>query len=155
MIVPAHCKRAKFKWNYQHTEIPVEEQTKNWYNKDRKVLPKESTNQEGQNDQTTEERGDTLGGASSSKAKKPRTDTGSRLSKQQQEKKYIEAKAQREAEKKVKEEELKITQDALARQQDEDKQKKQVEEQQKKTTKRGMEEKIGRRSLQEGRGRGT
>ena len=60
------------------------------------------------------ERGDTLGGASSSKAKKLRTDTGYSFSKKKWEKRDIEAKAQQKAEKKEKEEELKRTQDALA-----------------------------------------
>ena len=43
-IVPAHSKLAKFNWNYQHIECPVEEKTRNWYNKDREATPEESTN---------------------------------------------------------------------------------------------------------------
>ena len=51
-IIPAHWKRAKLKWKYQHIEWPIEEQTKNWYKKDREAAPEESTDQEGQDDQT-------------------------------------------------------------------------------------------------------
>ena len=28
-IVPAHCKHAKFKWSYQHTERPTEDGVRN------------------------------------------------------------------------------------------------------------------------------
>ena len=34
-IVPDHYKRAKFKWNYQHTECPGKDERRNWYNTDR------------------------------------------------------------------------------------------------------------------------
>ena len=38
-IVPTHCKQAKFKWSYQHTEWPVEYGVRNWYKKDRELTP--------------------------------------------------------------------------------------------------------------------
>ena len=44
-IIPAHCKKAKFKWNYQHTECSVEDKTNNWYNKDSEVVLEESIDQ--------------------------------------------------------------------------------------------------------------
>ena len=34
-IVPDHCKWAKLKWSYQHTENPYEDEKRNWYNADR------------------------------------------------------------------------------------------------------------------------
>ena len=75
-IIPAHCKQTKFKWSYQHTEYPVEDRIKNWYNKDSEAAPTKSSDQEEQDNQNLEERVHTLGGALSSKARKPRTGTG-------------------------------------------------------------------------------
>ena len=49
-IVPAHCKWAKFKWSYQHTECPAEDGVRNWYNKDRELTPEALTDQEDQDD---------------------------------------------------------------------------------------------------------
>ena len=45
-IIPAHCKQAKLKWIYQHTDYPDEYRIKNWYNKDREAPPAESSDQE-------------------------------------------------------------------------------------------------------------
>ena len=101
-IVPDHCKRAKFKWNYQHTECPGEDERRNWYNANRKLAPGEYSDQEDLDDQTLENRSHELGGASSSLAKKPRTSTGHSTS---TEKKELEAKSQQEREKKIKEDE--------------------------------------------------
>lgn len=96
-IVPDHCKRAKFKWNYQHTERPGEDDRRNWYNADRQLALGVNSGQEDPDDQTLEDRSHELGGASSSLAKKPRTSTGHSTSTQQKE---IEAQAQQEREKK-------------------------------------------------------
>ena len=99
-IVPEHCKRAKFKWNYQHTERPEEYERRNWYNADRQLAPGVDSGQEDQDDQSLEDRSHKLGGASSSIAKKPQTSTGTDASSQQRE---AEAKAQQDKEKKLKE----------------------------------------------------
>ena len=55
-IIPTHCKRAKFKWSYQHTDCPTEYRIRNWYGKDREAAPAESSDQEEQENQTLEER---------------------------------------------------------------------------------------------------
>lgn len=38
-IIPAHYKRAKFKWIYQHTDFLAEDRVKNWYRKYREATP--------------------------------------------------------------------------------------------------------------------
>ena len=118
-IVFEHCKRAKVKWNYQHTQHPGEDERRNWYNADRKLAPGADSGQEDPNDQTLEERSRELGGASSSLANKPRTIRGQSTSIQQRE---MEAKAQQEREKKMKEDEEKCKKSSKAEQK-----KKQVE----------------------------
>ena len=75
-IVPNHCKRAKFKWSYQHTECPYEDEKINWYNVDRQLALGAWSDQEDPDDHTLEERIRELGGASSSQAKKPQTSIG-------------------------------------------------------------------------------
>ena len=84
-IVPDHCKWAKFKWNYSHTECPGENEKRNWYNVDRKLTSGVWSDQEDPDDHTLEERSRELGGASSSQAKKPRTSTGHNTAAQQKE----------------------------------------------------------------------
>ena len=101
-ILPDHCKRAKFKWNYQHTECPSEDERRNWYNADQQLASGAWSDQEDPDDQTLEDRSRELGGASSSQAKRPRTGTGHITSTQQKE---LEAKAQQEIERKMKEDE--------------------------------------------------
>ena len=98
-IVPDHCKQAKFKWSYQHTECPCEDEKRNWYNTDRELAPRAWFDQEDPDDHTLEERIRELGGTSSSQTKKPQTSTGHNLVTQQKEK---EAEAQLEVEKKAK-----------------------------------------------------
>ena len=75
-IVLDHCKQAKFKWNYQHTECSGKDEKRNWYNADMKLNLGAWSDQEDPDDQTLEERSCELGGASCSQAKKPRTSTG-------------------------------------------------------------------------------
>ena len=38
-IVPDHCKWAKFKWSYHHTERPYEDEKRTWYNADKGTCP--------------------------------------------------------------------------------------------------------------------
>lgn len=75
-IIPDHCKQAKFKWNYQHTECSSEYKIRNWYNVDMKLAPGVWSDQEDPDDKTLEDRSRELGGASSSQAKRPRASTG-------------------------------------------------------------------------------
>ena len=103
-IVPDHCKRAKFKWSYQHTECPYEDEKRNRYNADRELAPGAWSDQEDLDDHTLEERICKLGGASSSQAKKPRTSMGHNTTTQQKQK---EEKTQWETGKKAKEDEEK------------------------------------------------
>ena len=75
-IVPEHCKRAKFKWSYQHVERPTEDEKRNWYNADRQLAPGIDSDREEEDHQNLEERSHKLGGSSSSRDKKIRTSTG-------------------------------------------------------------------------------
>ena len=47
-VIPEHCKRAKFKWMYNHTPCAHEDDFRNWYNRNRKDAPEEGTNDQTQ-----------------------------------------------------------------------------------------------------------
>lgn len=93
-IVPNHCKRAKFKWRYQHTEHPYEDEKRNWYNMDRELAPRAWSDQEDPDNHTLEEIIRKLGGASSSQAKKPQTSMGHNSTTQKKEQE-VEAQGKR------------------------------------------------------------
>ena len=51
-IVRDHCKRAKFKWNYQHIECPGEDERRNLYNSYCQLTTRAYFDREDPDDQT-------------------------------------------------------------------------------------------------------